>query len=76
MNKNEANNEILNIIMEYCDKNPDLRFHQALWNLGLHEWLNGNCQNGMKDKGHQDSQVTLRKLRARIGCGKMGNWKL
>ena len=34
----EAVSAILNILREYSEQNPDLRFHQILWNFGIFEW--------------------------------------
>ena len=68
MNRLEANSAILNIIREYAEANPELRFHQILWNLEIFEWekIAGICEiqdNVVKDKHHEESEETLADLR-------------
>lgn len=35
MNRKEYNEKILTLLKEYLEKYPDIRFIQALWNLGI-----------------------------------------
>ena len=37
MTRQEANREIINILSQYVEDNPDIRFHQMLHNLNLDE---------------------------------------
>jgi hypothetical protein len=39
MTRLEANREIIKIISNIIEKNPDLRFEQAMYSIGL-EWMN------------------------------------
>ena len=53
-----ANREILKILSEYIDKNPDLRFIQALWALKIID----RDEPGIIDRFHEESMDTLKKL--------------
>lgn len=35
MNRKEENEKLLKILKDYLEANPDIRFIQALWNLGI-----------------------------------------
>lgn len=37
MTRQEANREIIKILSQYVEDNPDIRFHQMLHNLNLEE---------------------------------------
>ena len=55
----EAVSSILNILREYSESNPDLRFHQILWNLGIFEW---KYRDRIKDKHYETSQETFKRI--------------
>ncbi len=59
----EAVSSILNILREYSEANPDLKFHQILWNFGIFEWEDTDLEILIiKDKHHETSQETLKRI--------------
>jgi len=59
----ESVSAILNILREYSEANPDLRFHQILWNFGIFEWE--DICDVVKDKHYETSQETLKRMRGK-----------
>jgi len=68
MTRQEANIKICKILKDYCEQNPDVRFTQALFNLGINEFktmldldstIDRTC---LKDKYDEESEVTLKNL--------------
>ena len=55
--RHEYNLEIIQLIKEYIDIYPELRFIQLLWLL--------NVVNNM-DRFHEESEITLNKIKATI----------
>lgn len=53
MERQEYNRRILQILSDYIEKYPDIRFTQMLWNLGLEVY------NKDKDLFYQESKETL-----------------
>ena len=53
------NVSIIEKLSEYIKTNPDLRFHQILWNLGIIETDN---KGEILDKYYEESEVTWKKL--------------
>lgn len=56
--RQEANRTILNLLSEAVEKNPDLRFHQLLQNLGV--------EVPNTDQFYEESSKTLENLVAMI----------
>lgn len=70
MTREEANFKIVTLIANYCYKNPEIRFTQALFNLGINEFEkphyifgDGTKKNNLKDKYNEESTETLKKLK-------------
>jgi len=63
MKRLEANLEILKIIREYAKANPDLRFHQILWNLRIIDLK--YQEDGIEDRYNEESTKTLADLQKR-----------
>ena len=57
----ENNVKILKYIAKYIDNNPQQRFIQILWNLGI---INRNEYDSIniEDKYYEESEITLKKL--------------
>ena len=51
--RNKYNKECLNLVRKFLEKNPDLRFIQALWAL--------NIVNS-EDRFHEEPNITLKKI--------------
>lgn len=68
MTRLEANLKILDYIEQYICNNPDVRFHQALFNLNINEFETKDDLGRievlpyLKDKYNQESSLTLSKL--------------
>lgn len=58
MTRQEANNKILNTLKVYLDKYPDIRFIQALWNLGL---IDRNDSTYIVDRFYEEPEITLKR---------------
>lgn len=58
MKRSEANKEILKLLSEYLEKNPDMRFNQAL--LGLNIVIEDS------DLFYEESNDTLKFLKQRL----------
>ena len=56
---------ILNILREYLENNPDIRFIQALWNLGIIDrdsiWNIGEINNPI-DRFYEEPDETLKRI--------------
>jgi len=70
MNRQKANFKIIKRLKNYFKTNPEIRFFQGLWNLGIIEWDNSKYvrdltgENGpIKDKHHEESEKTLDNLK-------------
>ena len=57
MTRQQANLKILSILTDYFTKNPDVRFIQGLWNLGIICW--NDTSDCILDLFHQESVDTL-----------------
>lgn len=61
MNRIQANQAIIDIISQYAMDNPDMRFIQLLWSLGIintqNDWL-------IEDRYNEESEDTLKKLKS------------
>ena len=72
LTRQEANLLICKKIEEYCKNNPDIRFTQALFNLGINQFsadtlskmMAGETplENTLMDKYNEESVYTLQKL--------------
>ena len=62
----KTNNEICNIIKEFCNQYPELRFQQILWNLGIIEGTMVNDTMEIDDKYNEPSRETLISLRENL----------
>ena len=61
---NEAKQEILNIIANYCKENPNQRFAQILFNLNINEFKEGSEE--IRDIYDDSDQKILERLQERI----------
>lgn len=65
MNRYKNNLIILNILREYLENNPDIRFIQALWNLGIIDrdsiWNIGEINNPI-DRFYEEPDETLKRI--------------
>lgn len=61
---NEAKQEILNIIANYCKENPNQRFAQILFNLNINEFKEGSEE--IRDIYDDSDQKILESLQERI----------
>ena len=57
----ENNVKILKYIAKYIDNNPQQRFIQILWNLGIINRIEYDSIN-IEDKYYEESEITLKKL--------------
>lgn len=60
----EANLKLLELLKETLCKNPELRFIQALWNLGIidrakEEWGKSSY---IRDRFYEESEDTLKRI--------------
>lgn len=63
MNKRQENNlKILKHLFEVIIDEPDLRFIQILWALGIIDRENGSLD--IKDRFHEEPEITLKKMEA------------
>ena len=60
---NEAKQEILNIIANYCKENPNQRFAQILFNLNINEFKEGSEE--IRDIYDDSDQKILERLQER-----------
>ena len=61
MNKRQENNlKILKHLFEVIIDEPDLRFIQILWALGIIDRENGSLD--IKDRFHEEPEITLKKM--------------
>ncbi len=62
----EANKKLLKLVEEELCKNPELRFIQALWNLGIIDSIeeNDNGTNLLEivDRFYEESKDTLKRI--------------
>lgn len=69
MTRLQANMKIITMLTTYCYENPDIRFHQALFNLNINEFETKDDLGRvevlpyLKDKYNEESLVTLSKLK-------------
>ncbi|MEI6487751.1 MAG: hypothetical protein WCP52_02245 [Bacteroidota bacterium] len=67
---NNTSKEIIKLIIEHLEKNPSLRFGQALYNLGVNEddgkWEPGVKAPGLRDIYNDSDKVVLERVRTRI----------
>lgn len=60
MNRLQENQTIIEIISQHAQDNPDMRFIQLLWSLGIintqNDWL-------IEDRFNEESKDTLKKLK-------------
>jgi hypothetical protein len=61
-NRIDANMAILDRMVDYFKKNPDIRFFQGLWNLGAIEWKEDDT---IEDQHYEESEVTLSNIEKR-----------
>ena len=61
---NQTKKEILNILTNYCDKNPEQRFGQILFNLNINEFKEGSEE--IRDIYNDSDQKILERLQERI----------
>ena len=76
MNKRQEYNQLIaNEITKFIEKNPDLRFIQILYNLGIISvtYENINCELSPKvdDRFYEESKITLDKLRKQLEKSKI-----
>lgn len=59
--RQESNFEIIDILQKEASENPNLRFTQLLWSLGIFR----RSLNGIEDTFYEESVDTLEKLKQR-----------
>ncbi len=59
MSRIKANQAIVNIVADYIKNNPNMRFIQALWALGI---INQKNDCLIEDRFNEESEETLNKL--------------
>ena len=66
----ETSKEIMKLIVEYLEKNPNQRFGQALYNLGVNEddgkWKPETGAIKLRDIFYDTDEAILERIRARI----------
>ncbi len=62
MSRQEANLAILQRLLEAAEADPDLRFGQLLWNVGV---LRAGEEGGLKDPYNDESTAILRRIEKR-----------
>lgn len=62
MSRQEANLAILQRLLEAAEADPDLRFGQLLWNVGV---LMAGEEGGLKDPYNDESTAILRRIEKR-----------
>jgi len=65
MTRSEANMVIINLLEVYLKQNPDIRFGQALWNLGIathRQVIDTDFNYGSLDIFYEESDVTLENI--------------
>ena len=67
---NETSKEIMKLIEEYLEKNPNQRFGQALYNLGVNEddgkWKPETGSIKLRDIFYDTDEEVLERIRTRI----------
>ncbi len=61
---NEAKQEILNIIANYCKENPNQRFGQILFNLNINEFKKDSEE--IRDIHNDSDKKILERVQSRI----------
>ena len=61
---NEAKQEILNIIANYCKENPNQRFGQILFNLNINEFKKDSEE--IRDIHNDSDKKSLERVQSRI----------
>ncbi len=61
---NEAKQEILNIITNYCKENPNQRFGQILFNLNINEFKKDSEE--IRDIHNDSDKKILERIQSRI----------
>ena len=61
---NEAKQEILNIIANYCNENPNQRFGQILFNLNINEFKKDSEE--IRDIHNDSDKKILERVQSRI----------
>ena len=61
---NEAKQEILNIIANYCKENPNQRFAQILFNLNINEFKKDSEE--IRDIHNDSDKKILERVQSRI----------
>ena len=61
---NEAKQEILNIIANYCKENPNQRFAQILFNLNINEFKKDSEE--IRDIHNDSDKKILERIQSRI----------
>lgn len=66
MNRKEENEKILGILKDYLESNPDVRFIQALWALGIidREVIDGSAHEIYVpvDRFYEEPNETLKRI--------------
>lgn len=64
--RKESNLKITERLKEYFEKNPNIRFHQALYNLSINTCEYDSQENYIiKDKFYEESLDTLKNIKDR-----------
>lgn len=74
MNRKEGNERLLQLLKDYLEANPDIRFIQALWNLKIIDkepsWNPGEV-NPPIDRFYEESVRTLERVETELIFNKL-----
>lgn len=66
MNRKEGNEKLLQLLKDYLEANPDIRFIQALWNLNIidDKIIEGNGHDivVLVDRFYEEPDETLKRI--------------
>lgn len=69
MTRQEANFKIITLLTDYIYRNPDVRFTQALFNLGINEFKDNKFESNtleVEDKYNEESVETLKTVQNNV----------
>lgn len=70
MDRLDCNQQILEFLLQYISENPDVRFSQALFNLGIVVQADSDdFPRFWKDTFGEEPSVTLKRVKSRLETG-------